>query len=165
MKEVVFGGWTYIIWAWKSLHRHKWSNRTRQPPPLPTPTMLPPPTPLPSSSSLLPHHIDACTQKYSVDTYKSKHRSIAHFYIHNKHIKFHYQTLFKNMQISWEFRACIFRYHCHAQLIKMHPFLSLNFTVNLNIFIYICIGLCVRACVQWLLFPHALHSCCCCSCS
>lgn len=55
------------------------------------------------------------------------------------------------MQISWEFRACIFRYHCHAQLIKMHPFPFLNFTVNLNIFIHLywwmVVCVCVRVCL------------------
>lgn len=61
------------------------------------------------------------------------------------------------MQISWKFRACIFRYHCHAQLIKMHPFLFLNFTVNLNIFIYLYWArvVCVRACIRWLRFSYA----------
>lgn len=66
---------------------------------------------------------------------QARRRAFAQSYrTHIKYIKFHYQTLFKNMQISWKFCACIFRYHCHAQLIKMHPFPP-NFTVNLNIFL------------------------------
>lgn len=69
----------------------------------------------------------AATQHKHTNTQTPTHTHKYHtIRTHIKYIKFHYQTLFKNMQISLKFRACIFRYHCHAQLIKMHPFLQIS---------------------------------------